>query len=84
MKEANQDIKQVDIHCTADEFLFNDDNNPQTEMVRKVYNEMDCMFGIYDSRYLPFMVKLFGRIGVTCLTAVLFWAFITAIFFPIQ
>lgn len=79
MKEANQDIKQVDKHCSADEFLFDDDHSPQTEMVRKAYNGMDCMFGTYVPYHVPFMVKLIGRLINTCLTAVLFWAFITAI-----
>ena len=47
MNEANQDIKQVDKHCTAEEFLIDDDNRPQAQMVRKAYDEMDCMFGTY-------------------------------------
>ena len=47
MNDTSQDIKQVDKHCTAEEFLLNDDNSPQTKMVRKAYNEMDCMFGTY-------------------------------------
>ena len=79
MNDTSQDIKQVDKHCTAEEFLLNDDNSPQTKMVRKAYNEMDCMFGTYVPHYVPFMVKSLGRLIVTCLAAVLFWTFINAI-----
>ncbi len=79
MNDTSQDIKQVDKHCTAEEFLLNDDNSPQTKMVRKAYNEMDCMFGTYVPHYVPFMVKSLRRLIVTCLAAVLFWTFINAI-----
>jgi len=79
MKYYNQYINQGNEHCTAQAFLLDDDNSPQTEMVRKVYNEIDCMFGTYVPYHVPFMVKLIGRLINTCLAAVLFWKFTIAI-----
>lgn len=78
MNEANQDIKQVDKHCTAEEFLIDDDNRPQTQMVRKAYDEMDCMFGTYFPYHMSLITKWGVRFAVTCLVAVFYWAFITA------
>ncbi len=57
MNEANQDIKQVDKHCTAEEFLIDDDNRPQAQMVRKAYDEMDCMFGTYFPYHMSLLKK---------------------------
>ena len=74
----NEDIKQIDKHCTAEEFLIDDDNRPQAQMVRKAYDEMDCMFGTYVPHYMSLIKKWGVRFAVTCLVAVFYWAFITA------
>ena len=74
----NEDIKQIDKHCTAEEFLIDDDNRPQTQMVRKAYDEMDCMFGTYFPYHMSLIKKWGVRFAVTCLVAVFYWAFITA------
>ncbi len=74
----NEDIKQIDKHCTAEEFLIDDDNQPQTQMVRKAYDEMDCMFGTYFPYHMSLIKKWGVRFAVTCLVAVFYWAFITA------
>ncbi len=74
----NEDIKQIDKHCTAEEFLIDDDNRPQAQMVRKAYDEMDCMFGTYFPYHMSLIKKWGVRFAVTCLVAVFYWAFITA------
>ncbi len=61
---------------TANDFLDKTNHTPEAEMVRKAYNDVDCLYGIYSPYYYSLFKQIFFGFFLTCYTLLMIGLFI--------
>ncbi len=71
LTKNDKKVTQTDTKLTgtANDFLDKTNHTPEAEMVRKAYNDIDCLYGIYSPDYYHIATRILFGLMVTLLDA---------------